>query len=148
MTEGGPTLIGYKHTKETKKKIGDSRRGKSMKDIYIQNYGEELGMKKYEGYLEKLNKSNGKGRSRLELFIERNGEIEGRKKYEIFIQSIKDARKRSPSGFKGKKMSKKQKEQIGKNTSEKLRGKPKSEEHKKKISEARRKYWEQKKRLV
>jgi len=147
MTEGGPTLIGYKHTKETKKKIGDSRRGKSMKDIYIQNYGEELGMKKYEGYLEKLNKSNGKGRTRLELFIERNGEIEGRKKYEIFIQSIKDARKRSGSTNTLndfiQKHGKTEGEKKYKEFSQKMKYKRDSEESRKKKSIAKKKYWEE-----
>jgi len=121
MTIGGGTLYGHKHTEETKKRIGESRKGKSMKDIYIERYGNEEGMNKYEEYIEKLNKSNGKGRKRIDLFIERHGEEEGRKRYEAFIKRIKETRK--------KKLSEEHKRKIG----EGGKGIKRSEEFKEKL---------------
>ncbi|HPI82593.1 MAG TPA: GIY-YIG nuclease family protein [Candidatus Paceibacterota bacterium] len=97
MTEGGPTLIGHKHTEETKKKISDKLKGKSMRDVYLKNYGEEIGIQKYEEYIQKLNSSNGKGRTRLELFIERNGEEEGKRLYNEFVEKIREARRKKGS---------------------------------------------------
>lgn len=146
MTMGGQTIKGYKHTRETRDKIGKRMKGRSMKDHYISVYGKIEGMKKYDEYIEKLNKANGKGRTRLELFIERHGKEEGTRRYGVFIESIKEARRNNPSGFKDKTFSKETKKIIAENTSRAQKGRKKSEEHKRKISEGRKKHWANKKK--
>jgi group I intron endonuclease len=105
MTEGGSVLQGYKHSQKTKDKIGKSRNGRSNKDCYIERYGEEEGLKKYQGYLKILDIKNGKGKTRLQLFIERNGEELGKELYEIFVLSIKEARRKGPTNTLGKMIS-------------------------------------------
>ena len=155
MTIGGGTIKGYSHSDETKEKIKKSLGGKSMRDHYIKNHGEEIGVKKYEEYIEKLNKANGKGRTRLDLFMERHGEEEGKRLYNEFIKKIKESRKGKDTWMKGKKHS----DESKKIMSEKQTGpnnnnyaKKFSEDHRKKISDSRKKYWirirSQKKALI
>jgi group I intron endonuclease len=142
MTIGGGTVTGYKHSEETKKKIGKSRSGVSMKDIYIEKYGEEKGLEVYEQYVKKLQKTNGKGRTRLEMFIEKHGEVEGRNKYDTFIKRIKETRKEKLSEEHKKKIGESGKGRImPESHREKLRSRIYTDEHKRKISEARKEYW-------
>lgn len=136
MTIGGGTLYGHKHTEKTKKRIGESLKGRSMKDHYIERYGEEEGLGKYDEYIEKLNKSNGKGRKRIDLFIERHGEEEGRKRYEIFLEKCTKANK-------GRVLSEEHKKKIGRSG----KGRKESDESRRKKSEAKTRYWKQKKAL-
>lgn len=140
MTIGGGTLYGHKHTEETKKKIGESLKGRSMKDHYIERYGEEGGLKKYDEYVKSLQEKNGKGRTRLEIFIERHGEEEGRKRYEMMISSMRKKKK-------GKKLSEEHKKKISDRSKgikkseefkEKLRNRVYTEEHRRKIGDAHR----------
>lgn len=134
MTIGGGTLLGHKHSEETKRKIGESLKGRSMKDHYIERYGEEEGLKKYNEYVEILKKKNGKGRTRLEIFIERHGEEEGKKKYDAMIKSLKKKKK-------GVKHTKEHNENISKG----CKGFKQSEEFKKNLSKIKKEYWKQKK---
>lgn len=140
MTIGGGTLYGHKHTEESKKKISESRKGISMKDIYMEKYGEIKGMEKYEGYIEKLNQTNGKGRKRIDLFIEKHGEEEGRKRYKEMIESMREKKK-------GNKLSEEHKRKISEGGrgikrseefKEKLRARIYTKEHKQKIGDAHR----------
>jgi group I intron endonuclease len=140
MTIGGGTLYGHKHTEETKKKISESMKGISMKDIYIEKFGEEEGIKIYEKYCEKLRKTNGKGRKRIDLFIEKYGEEEGRRRYKDMIESMREKKK-------GNKLSEEHKKKIsegGKGIKrseqfkEKLRNRVYTEEHRRKIGDAHR----------
>ena len=134
MTIGGGTLYGHKHTEETKKKIGDSRKGRSNKDCYIERYGEIEGLKKYDEYVEIMKKKNGKGKTRLQLFIERHGEEEGKRRYEIFRQQMVLANK-------GKKLSEDHKKKI----SEGCKGIKQSSEFRENLSRIKKEYWKQKK---
>ncbi len=134
MTVGGGTLYGHKHTEATKKKIGKSLKGRSMKNHYIERYGEIEGLEKYEEYIEILKKKNGKGKTRLQLSIERHGEEEGTKRYKIWIKSMKEKKK-------GKKLSEDHKRKIGISG----KGRKESEESCRKKSIAKKKYWKQKK---
>ena len=97
MTIGGGTLLGHVHTKETKEKQSKANKGISMRDRYIEKYGEEKGLSVYEEYCDKLRKTNGKGRTRLENFKDRYGEMEGQKKYDSFMIKIKSTRPKSIS---------------------------------------------------
>ena len=122
MTIGGYSVRGYKHSEITKKKISESRKGRSNKFYYIEKYGEIEGLKKYNEYIEILKKKNGKGKTRLTLFIEKHGEIEGTIKYNIMIESMRAKKK-------GKKLSEEHKKKIG----DSGRGKKRSEEFKEKL---------------
>lgn len=146
MTEGGPTLLGHKHTEETKKKISESMNGRSMKDHYIEAYGKEEGIKKYEEYIEKLKEKNGKGRKRIDLFIEKHGEEEGKRRYNEMIRNIKKSRTGKDTWMKGRKHTEKAKKLIGENTKKTRTGAKLSEEHRMKISEAQKRYWANKKK--
>ena len=128
-TEGGYDLRGYKHSEETKKKIGKAMKGRSNKDHYIARYGEIEGNRRYDVYIGKM--SNRKGKSRLDGFIERYGEIEGKKRYEDFVEKVIIA-------HSGKKLSEEHKKKIGiagtgkersESFKEKLRNRVYSEKH-------------------
>jgi len=146
MTLGGKTMNGYKHTEETKKKISEKTKGISNLDRYVNRYGEVEGREKYNKYIEKLKLR--KGKSRLSLFVEKYGEEEGRKKYEIFYNKIKLAKRKATNTLKsfielyGEEEGKK-KYEIFYN---KMRAKRDSPEVKKKKSEAKKLYWQNKKR--
>ncbi len=125
MTEGGQDIRGYRHTEETKKKIGDSMRGRSNKDHFIDRYGEVEGIKHYNLYLDKM--KDRKGKTRLQGFIEKYGEKEGTKMYEEFIEKCRNAKL-------GKKLSEEHKSKIGKGT--KGLKHPHTEQHKQHLKDA------------
>lgn len=92
MTEGGPTLIGHKHTEETKKRISESLKGKSMKDHYIETYGEQLGRKLYEKFILSIKEARKRKGS---TNIERYGEEEGNIKYLEFCNKLRNKKRRN-----------------------------------------------------
>jgi len=146
MTLGGKTMNGYKHTEETKKKISEKTKGISNLDRYVNRYGEVEGKKIYEEYVDKMRWK--KGKSRLSLFIEKHGEEEGKKRYERFIESIKIERKRVGATNTLESYIKRYGEEGRKKYeifSNKLK-KKNSDETKKKKSEAKKLYWQNKKR--
>lgn len=147
MTLGGDSVRGYHHTEESKQKIKDKMKGKNNLVHFINRYGEIDGTKIYQEYITKM--KDRKGKKRLDLLIQKYGEIDGKIKYDHMINNIKAARKENGAVNTLDYFIKKYGDIEGKQKylifSNKMKNKKDTDLAKKKKSNAKMLYWQNKK---
>jgi len=135
LTEGGDGVYGYKHSKETKRKLSEANKGKSpSKETKRKLCEAGRNRKLSEEHKRKIGEAH-KGKSPSEETRMKLSEAnKGKKLSKEVRKRLSEKRKGEKNSFYGKHHT----EETRKKISEAKKGKKLSEEHKRKISEARK----------